>query len=204
MPPGFAHLGFFLLRLVVLVSSGIVHPLQGDGFALAGERDQKRATGTRAGTSAPADTTLPAPVADIRDAILAAVASGDIEEMRTPLEWNEMKPEIADEPVADVIAYWRQRSNDGQGREILGILGEILSQPYAVLPVGHDAENNRLFVWPRFAEVKVAELSAAEREALVRLVPAPVLAEMSRTGRYLWWRLAIAADGTWHSFMKAK
>ena len=140
----------------------------------------------------------------MRDAILAAVTSGDIEELRTALDWNELKPAIADSPVPDPIAYWRQISADGQGREILAVLADILAQPHAVLAVGRDPENNRLYVWPRFAEVPWAELSSSERDALERIVPPLLRTEMARTGRYTWWRLAIGADGTWHSFAMAK
>lgn len=171
---------------------------------MAEERARERAPRQRPAKPVSGETALPGPVAEIRDAILAAVASGDIEEMRHPLEWNEIKPEVADPPVEDAITYWRQTSADGRGREILEALGEILRQPYAVLPVGRDAENNRLYVWPRFAEAGEAELTDAERQAMIRLIPAPVLEDMRRTGRYLYWRLAIAADGTWHSFIKAK
>jgi hypothetical protein len=140
----------------------------------------------------------------MREAILAAVATGDIEEMRTPLEWNELKPQVADEPVSDAIAHWRRLSADGEGRDILAILGAILEQPHAVVPAGRDIENNRLFVWPRFAEIGEAEMTAADRAARARLVPPEVLAEMTAAGRYAWWRLVIGADGTWHAFVKAR
>ena len=73
-----------------------------------------------------------------------------------------------------------------------------------MLPVGRDVENNRLYVWPRFAEVGIGQLTQAERDAVQRLVPAEVREAMANSGRYLWWRLVIGADGTWHAFVKAK
>jgi len=147
---------------------------------------------------------LPPPVAEIREAILAAVSSGRIEELRHALDWNELKPEIADHPVNDAIAYWRQISADGEGREILAVLGAILNQPHAVLPVGRDLENNHLYVWPRFAETPPDKLTTDDKAAMQQLIPSPVLDEMQRSKRYLFWRVAIGADGTWHSFIKAK
>lgn len=140
----------------------------------------------------------------MRTAILAAAATGHIEEMRTPLDWNELKPEVADTPVGDPIAFWRRISADGEGREILTILVEILQQPYAVLPVGRDAENTALYVWPRFAEAPRAMLTPPEIEAYERLIPADVRAAILTSGKYLWWRLAIGADGTWHAFSKGR
>ena len=37
---------------------------------------------------------LPAPVEEMRQAILAAAHSGNIEDLRVPLDWNELKPEV--------------------------------------------------------------------------------------------------------------
>lgn len=192
---------FWLLFL--LASPDLVHGALISPATAAGGKQKSKAAG-QAEPRRSDEIVLPAPVTDMREAILAAVASGDIEEMRTALDWNELKPVVADEPVADPIAYWRALSIDGQGHEILAVLGDILAQPHAVLPVGRDPENNRLYVWPRFAEVPGTALTPAEREAMQRIVPPLVLAEMARTGRYLWWRLAIGADGTWHAFVRAK
>lgn len=207
MPLGFA-LSRVLLGLVLLGHSGLVYcAVISDVVFAEGPTKSKSARSAKSAQATPKNdvsSTLPHPVAEMREAILSAVQSGSIEEMRVALEWNELKPTVADEPVSDAIAYWRQSSADGEGREILEVLGQILAQPFAVLPVGQDLENNRLYVWPRFAEVADAALTAAERDAKLRLVPAAVQAEMARTGRYLWWRLAIGADGTWHSFVKAK
>ena len=38
---------------------------------------------------------LPAPVEEMRQAILAAAHSGNIDDLRVPLDWNELKPEVA-------------------------------------------------------------------------------------------------------------
>ena len=143
MPIGFARIVVIPL-LLVLASPDLVHWAVSVSDVVAAEpRAKARTAAPVAGKPALPDA-LPQPVAEMREAILAAVESGDIEEMRTPLEWNELKPELADSPVADPIAHWRQISGDGEGREILAVLGEILRQPHAILPVGRDAENNRL------------------------------------------------------------
>lgn len=159
----------------------------------------------KAGTS-PADgggKTLPAAVRDMLDAIMSAVHSGRIEELSTAVDWNEMKPDLAPEgPVADPVAYWKAQSADGQGRSILAVLGNLIETSPATTPAGKDVENNRVFVWPGFADKSLAKLTAAEEVELYRLAPAADVAAMKAKGKYAGWRLAIGADGTWHSFRK--
>lgn len=147
---------------------------------------------------------LPAPVQEMREAILAAVHSGDVEDLRPALEWNELRPHVADQPVDDPIAYWKEISGDGEGREILAILADILDCAYAVLPIGKDVENNLVFVWPAFAEADLAKLTPQQEVALYRIVKPAEAKSMRENKRWQWWRLAIGADGTWHSFHKSE
>jgi hypothetical protein len=144
---------------------------------------------------------LPEKVREMRDAILAAARSGDIEALRTPLEWNELKPEIGGSQGADPVAVWRKASGDGEGREILAVLIDVLEAPYAVVDAGgKDAR----FVWPGYAEVALSSLSPADEVGLYRLLRPAEANAMRDAGRWTWWRLVIGADGTWHSFVKAE
>jgi hypothetical protein len=139
----------------------------------------------------------------MREAILAAVRAGRIEELRHAWELNELKPDLGAELAGgDPVAHWRKLSGDGEGLEILAVLGELLDGAYAVLPLGPDLENNRIYVWPYFAEVALDKLSPAQKVELLRLVAPAALAEMRAAGRYTHWRIAIGADGTWHSFRR--
>ncbi len=147
---------------------------------------------------------LPAPVREMRDAILAAVQSGDIEDLRAAVEWNELRPHVADEAVDDPIAYWKRISGDGEGREVLAVLGEILECGYAALPIGNDVENNLVYVWPALAEADLTKLTPQQEVALYRLVSPDQVKTMREAKRWQWWRLAIGADGTWHAFHKAE
>lgn len=151
-----------------------------------------------------ASTKLPGPVQEMREAILTAVRSGNVEDLRTALEWNELKPHVADEPVDDAIAYWKKISGDGEGREILAIIAEILECDPAVLPIGKDIENSNVFVWPALAETDLSQLEPHQEVALYRLVRPDEVKAMREARRWQWWRLAIGADGTWHSFHKSK
>jgi hypothetical protein len=145
---------------------------------------------------------LPAPVEDMREAILSAVRSGRIEELRRAWELNELKPDLGEALVGDPIAYWKRISGDGEGREILAALAEILDAGYVVLPLGADIENNRLYVWPYFAEVPLDKLSPGQEVELLRLVPPAAAKDMRSAGKYTHWRIVIGADGTWHSFRR--
>jgi hypothetical protein len=145
---------------------------------------------------------LPGPVMDMREAILSAVRSGRIEELRHAWELNELKPDLGVASVGDPVTHWKQISGDGEGREILAALAEILDAGYVVLPLGPDLENNRLYVWPYFAEVPLDKLSPAQEVELLRLVSPAAVKEMRSSGKYTHWRIVIGADGTWHSFRR--
>jgi hypothetical protein len=145
---------------------------------------------------------LPAPVQDMREAILGAVRSGRIEELRHAYELNELKPDLGTHPVGDPVLHWKRTSGDGEGREILAALAEILETGYVVLPLGRDVENNRVYVWPYLAQIPLDKLSPAQDVELLRLVAPAAAKEMKATGKYSFWRTAIGADGTWHFFRK--
>ena len=147
---------------------------------------------------------LPGPVEEMRQAILAATHSGNIEDLRVPLDWNELKPEVAAPAGEDPIAYWKKTSGDGNGREILAVLADILPMRAAELPFGKDLENNIIYVWPYLAEVELDKLTPAQEVELLRLVGPAQAKTMREKKKWTWWRLTIGADGTWHSFKKAE
>jgi hypothetical protein len=146
---------------------------------------------------------LPAPVREMREAILAAAKAGRIEELREAYDLNDHKPDLGADPKGDPVAHWKRISGDGEGREVLAALSLILEAGYVALPLGADLENNRVYVWPYFAEVSLRSLSPAQEAELLRLVPPAAAREMKAKGRYSHWRLAIGADGSWHAFHKS-
>ncbi len=176
--------------------------------AVQGQSPQlKPRPGQQRDTQAPqihyATETLPQPVRELRDALIDAVQSGRIEELRYAYELNDIKPDLGLPVGADPVAHWKKISGDGNGREVLAALSLLLEAGYVVLPLGPDPENNRLYIWPYFAEVPLGALTPAQEVALLRLVPPAKAREMKVSGRYTHWRLAIGADGSWHSFRKS-
>lgn len=192
----------FIVPLLVLAGAMVVHVLSS---AVSARGDRKPAPAGRQAqtTQAPAGA-LPPLVAEMREAMLAAADSGDIEELRTVLDWNELKPEVAEAPVGDIIAHWRSLSADGTGADVLAALRAILATAPAVLRGGRDVENDRLFVWPGVAEQPIGKLDATGLAELSRIAPEPDVERMKAAGRYLGWRLVIGADGVWHSFRRVQ
>jgi hypothetical protein len=142
---------------------------------------------------------LPPQVARMRAAILSAAATGEIENLRVPIEMNELPPMLANEKVGDPMAYWKKISGDGEGREVMAILIQLFRTGFAKKTGGG---GNEMYVWPYFAEIPIDKLSPAQEVELLTLVPPARLKEMQAKGKYDHFRLAIAPDGTWHSFMK--
>lgn len=145
---------------------------------------------------------LPQPVLDVREALQAATESGQIEELAQAYTEAHIKPDIGVAPAADATAHWKRVSGDGQGREVLAALSLILEAGYAEIRRGADIENNKLYVWPYFAEMPLKKLTPRQEVELLRLVPPGVAREMKEKGRYTHWRLVIGADGTWHALRK--
>ena len=195
------------IRLCVLVLAGLFLVYRGPSPALEGRGPADTKEAAHQPAPPPPDRSaaakpLPGPVEEMRQAILAAAHSGRIEDLKVPLDWNELKPDLAASPVDDPIAYWKKTSGDGEGREILAILANILQMRPAELPLGKDLENNIIYVWPYLAEAELGALSPPQEVDLLRLVSPEVAKAMREKKRWTWWRLTIGADGTWHSFKK--
>ena len=191
-----------LAALLVLSAAGVVHAAS---TARAQARDPKAAAS--AGVPATIVTGrggagLPRPVADMRDAILEAVSSGRIEDLRPAIELNELRPLIGEGTADDPVTALRKLSADGEGRDILGIIERLLASGWAAVPLGADIENNRIYVWPHFAATGLGGLSPEAQAELERIVPSDLQDAMLKSGTYRFWRLAIGADGTWHAFTR--
>jgi hypothetical protein len=144
-------------------------------------------------------STLPPQVARMRSAILSAAATGEIEKLRVPIEMNELPPMLAGEKTGDPMEYWRKVSGDGEGREVMAILIQLFRAGFAKKAGGTE---NEMYVWPYFAEMPIETLTPSQEVEMLTLVTPARLKEMRAKGKYDHYRIAIAKDGTWHSFMK--
>lgn len=150
--------------------------------------------------------TLPESVIEMREEILAAVHAGDVAELAKAATWSESKSgvsvDVGPEAGPNTEGYWKRVSSDGKGAEILAIAANLLALAPARLPIGKDPENTFVYVWPYLAELPLDGLSKAESVDLLRLVPHGAAQDMRTRGAWTWWRLAIAADGTWLVFRR--
>ncbi|NRP18428.1 hypothetical protein LPJGGPFB_01659 [Ensifer adhaerens] len=142
---------------------------------------------------------IPAPVARMRELIVEAAASGDIERLRPLLGKGPTQTQVtgvsADE---DPIAILKSLSGDQDGVEILAILLDVLSTGFVQVDKGTPQE---AYVWPYFAEKPLASLTAPEKVDLFRLVTAGDFADMEEFGSYNFYRVGIMPDGKWKFFI---
>jgi hypothetical protein len=187
------------LSLVVMSIGAIVYCAE---LTICGHAD---AAPGKPATQRPAtNETLSRPAAEMRDAILAAVHRGDLDDLKTALELNEMRPDIADEKVDDPVAFWRRVSKDGTGRDILEALGRLLEMKPVAVPLGRDIENNAIYVWPYLAERNLETLTAEESADFAKLATPQEITAMKAARRWLGLWVAIGADGVWHTFRRGK
>ena len=166
----------------------------------AGETDAPQAPAAEAAGPLPQFdlSQLPEPVARMRAAILRAAVTGDIEALRPVIESNELPPLFSYGEISDPIVFLKNASGDADGYEILAVLTEILDAGYVRINPGTDQE---LYVWPWFAEWPLEALSPSQTVQLLTLVTASDLETMRQFGAYIFWRVGIGPDGTWHYFI---
>ena len=165
-------------RTLALTSSRISTPVAGSGRAVASEATQA----------------LPAPVAETREAILAAAAVGD---------WDALGDLIPDDGFTysfggqtDPVAYWQRLEEEGT--DVRGILRALFS-------VTADRDRG-MWVWPAPAGKQPSEWTEEDEAILGELVAKGVLTPQERRdylrfGFYYGWRAGIERDGTWRFFV---
>lgn len=192
----------YLLMAIFIVHDALVPVGAFSGLpeAYAAGKDKQL---SRAGKSK-ADLTMPAAVEETRLLLLEAAQSGRLDELKGVAELNELKPDTGAAAGVELVAHWKGQSADGSGRDLLATITELLSRPPAVLRIGRDVENNRMFVWPHFADLPLKDLSSSDVEHLVAIHGTIDGDRMRGSGVYDGWRLSIGADGVWHRFRKGR
>ena len=122
----------------------------------------------------------------------------DLEAMRPVLESREFRPMVAAAFVADPIAYWKEHSVDGTGRDVLAAMLNVLASGFVLTGKGRDA----MYVWPYFAQIDLATLTPAQEVEFYRTVPPELAATMKKSGTYSYYRLGISPNGVWHYFLQ--
>ncbi len=143
---------------------------------------------------------LPAPVQAIRAKILTAVATGDVEALRIPIDWNEMRPLFAASGAfragTDPIEILKSLSFDKKGLETLQIMRAILAQPYVRIA----RSSVKLCEWPAFVRRPSPPLDERDLRARWRCVRFSDLGRSNKEGQPRATRLGVTDDGVWQYF----
>lgn len=137
---------------------------------------------------------LPEPVAEKRDAILAATGGG-LEEFAALADPAEFTSNYGGE---DTLAYWQYL--EGQGEDIRKTAKALLKLDCTVASSGGKV----LYTWPAAVDLPFAELTEKEREAIGALHGGTidsVYIEGTEFGYYAGWQLIITADGNWFALV---
>jgi hypothetical protein len=144
---------------------------------------------------------LPAPVARMRARIIEAARTGDLDKLVTVMQTNETMPIFSFANERDPIAYWRTNYPESGGLEVLSTLLEILDMGFVHVDAGTPQD---MYVWPYFAYVPLKELTPAQKVELFKVVTGSDYRAMQDFGAYVFYRLGIAPDGTWHFFVSGE
>ncbi|BCH25870.1 hypothetical protein [Mesorhizobium sp. L-8-3] len=142
---------------------------------------------------------LPSQVKRMRELIVEAAQSGNIEALRPLIGNGPDGTQIALGGVdGDPIEFLKGLSGDEEGQELLAILEEVLNAGYVHLDAGKPGE---LYVWPYFIAVPLDRLDARQKVELFKIVTAGDLEDMKTYGTYIFYRVGISPEGKWEFFV---
>ncbi|MCY0095781.1 hypothetical protein [Hoeflea ulvae] len=144
-------------------------------------------------------TQLPEPARRMRQLMLDAAATGEIENLRPLLGTGPTATQLSfGEIEADPVAYLRSISGDGEGQEILAILIDLLNTGFVRIDAG---DANETYIWPYFAALPLDGLTPPQQVELLRIVTAGDVEDMKAYGGYNFYRAGISPDGEWRFFV---
>lgn len=141
---------------------------------------------------------LPEAVRLMREQLIAAAKSGDIERLRPLMQEQPEPPSVAYGDPGDPINYLKALASDADGREVLAILLEVLESGFVHVGQGTAEE---FYVWPYFAQYPLETLSPEQLVELFTLLTAADYEDMRSYGTYTFFRVGIAPDGRWLFFL---
>lgn len=142
---------------------------------------------------------VPFPVRKMRELILTAARSGDIEKLRPYLGYGDDVTMLSLGGFnEDPIEFLRSLSGDAEGHEILAIMTEILEAPFVKI---EEENGEALYVWPYFYSYPFDALTPEQRVQLFRIITYGDYEEMLSFGSYIFYRLGITPQGRWRFFV---
>lgn len=141
---------------------------------------------------------LPEAVQATRQKLIEAARSGDIEALQPIIDAQGVQPKVSFGDPDDALGYLRDVSEDGEGRQVLGLLLDLLDQPYAYYP---DSGGETNYIWPYLAELDPNALTPEQEVDAYRLVSNDQLTELKQFGAWIFWRTYINESGEWYAFI---
>lgn len=141
---------------------------------------------------------LPEPVRAMRQKLIDAARSGDIERLRPLLSPETMPTRLSlSDYNDDPIGFLKSLSGDDEGREILAIMVDLLETGYVHIKTGTPEET---YVWPYFYGFPLDRLSPSQQVEMFQIVTAGDFEDMKKAGGYIFYSIGIAPDGSWRFF----
>jgi hypothetical protein len=144
---------------------------------------------------------LPPAVVRMRERILAAARTGDLQTLLTLMRANGSMPVFSHTQKQDPTAYWKENYPDSEGVEILSILITILETQPVRIEAGSPQET---YIWPYFARLPLKSLTPAQKVELFRVVTGADYKDMLERGRYVFYQVGIGPDGSWRYFLASE
>ena len=142
---------------------------------------------------------LPAPVKLMRQKIIDAAKSGDVNNLKPLLGTSSDPTQLSvSDNVKDPIDYIKKLSGDGDGLETMAIMIDLLNSGYVHLDEEDDEE---IYVWPYFVAMPIDKLTKPQLVELFQIMTAGDLEEMKEIGTYSFFRIGITPDGKWRFFI---
>jgi hypothetical protein len=195
---GFSTCAVAAVGLIAAFLSAGVAAAPGDPAQLAKSAPAAAGVDTPLPTILRSVAELPQPVQAMREKLIAAARSGNIEALRGLMQAQPQPPAVAFGDPGDPIEYLKSLSADADGREILAILLEVLESGFVHVGAGAASD---YYVWPYFAQYPLNALTPEQIVELFTLVTAADFEDMKSYGAYTFFRVGIAADGRWLFFL---
>ena len=138
------------------------------------------------------DKDLPEQVKALRLKFLDIARLGEVEKLRPLFETFKEPPLLTFEDVEDPIEFLKTSSGDGEGRELLAILLEVLESGYVLRDKDEDGE---IYIWPYFVDIPPEDLKPRQLVELFRLITAGDFEDMKAYGAYIFYRVGITPNG---------
>lgn len=138
------------------------------------------------------DKDLPKAVKVLRLKLIDIAHSGEIEKLRPLLDSFKEPPLLSFQDEGDPIEFLKTSSGDGEGREILAILLEVLESGYVRRNEDNDGD---IYIWPYFVEIPPDDLTSRQIVELFRIITAGDFEDMKAYGTYIFYRVGITPDG---------